>query len=167
VVPLLLAVALFVAGYTSWRSYSAPPPTGRDAILLADFDDRSGFTEWDGALEQALAIALEQSRSLAIVDEMRQAALVKEMGHPPGAPVTRDVARDLCRRASARALVAGSVVRAGQAYILGLEAELCGTGTVVARVQRQVIRQEDVVPTIGRMASSLRVELCECLASVQ
>ena len=166
-VPLLFVVGFSVAGYASWRSCSPPPPAGRNAIVIADVDNRSGYTEWDGALEQALAIALEQSGSLAIVDAMREAALLKEMGYSPNAPITRDVARDLCRRADATALVAGAVVRAGQAHVLGLEAELCGTGAVVAREQRQVTRQEDVIPMFGRMASALRLKLCQCLASAR
>jgi DNA-binding winged helix-turn-helix (wHTH) protein len=166
-VPLLFAAALSVAGYMARRARSTPSPTEPPAILIASVDDRSGFPAWDGELERALAIAIWQSRAFVLVDEMRQGVLLSEMGHSLSAPVTREVARELCRRARAKALVEGAVVRAGQAYILGLDAEECETGVVVARDQRQVSRQEDVLPVFSGMASSLSKKLTERFASVQ
>jgi hypothetical protein len=68
IAPAAAAVlALFVAG--CFYFHRAPRLTDKDTIVLADFANTTGEPVFDGTLRQGLAIQLEQSAFLKIMDD--------------------------------------------------------------------------------------------------
>ena len=167
----LVLVALITAGLY-WRSRSTSsvptaPLTEKDAVVLADFDNKTGDTVFDDALKQALAVDLGQSPFLNILSERRVSETMQLMGRKPGDKVTSDVAREICLRTGTKALLSGSISRLGTQYVIGLEAVNCNTGDVLAKEQGEASSKESVLKTLDQVAISMRTKLGESLASVQ
>ncbi len=68
----VLLIALAMAALLYWRSRRANALTEKDPVLLTDFINTTGDPVFDGTLEQALAVQLEQSPYLNILPENRE-----------------------------------------------------------------------------------------------
>jgi len=163
----VVVVAALVAGGLYFRSRPAAPLTEKDTVVLADFDNTTGDAVFDGALKQALAVDLEQSPFLNVLSDRRVGETLHLMGRPLNDRVTRDVAQEICLRTGSKALLAGSISRLGNEYMVGLEAIGCGNGDSLAKEQASAATKEDAVKAVGRVGTSLRTKLGESLASVQ
>ena len=168
VVVIAAAVAAILYARPSWFT---PRQTGtlttRDALVVADFENRTGEPLFDGALKIALAVALEQSPYLTIYPEARARETLRLMQRSPDEPVTRSIAREIAQREQLKALLAGSITRLGGNYALTLEAIDAGSGDVLAREQAEAAGKEQVLTSLGAAASRLREKLGESLASIE
>jgi len=164
-----LAAALAVASLVGGTLYvQRPPPlTDRDTILLADFTNRTGDEVFDETLRQGLAVQLGQSPFLSIVPEDRIRRALQLMGQPPTAPLTDDVARDLCVRTGSTAMVGGSIASLGTQYVLALRAQNCATGDLLDQQQLQAARKEEVLNVLSQLAKQFRTRVGESLATVR
>ena len=166
-VPAAVVLAALVAGGFYFRSRPATPLTEKDTVVLADFTNTTGDAVFDEALKQALAVDLEQSPFLNVLSDRRMGETLRLMGRAPNDRVTREVAQEICLRTGSKALLAGSISRLGNEYMVGLEAVSCGNGDTLAKEQAAASSKEDAVKALGNVASSLRTKLGESLASVQ
>jgi len=163
---LLLLVAV-VAGVAYRFVGRAPSLTERDWILIADFDNKTGDTVFDDTLKQAVTIQLQQSPLLAILSGERVATTRRLMGRPPGERLSRPIAREVCQREGAKAMLAGSIAPLGANYVITLEGVNCVTGEVFATVQREARGKEEVLKTVATTSSALRARIGEALPSIQ
>jgi eukaryotic-like serine/threonine-protein kinase len=159
------ALASLVAGYFYFQR--TPTLTDKDTIVLADFSNTTGDPVFDGTLRQGLAIQLAQSPFLSLVSEMRIQQVLRLMGQPPDARLTPEIARELCQRTGGAAVLDGSIASLGSQYVLGLRAEDCRTGDVLAEEQAQAARKEDVLNALSQIASKFRTRVGESLATVE
>jgi tetratricopeptide (TPR) repeat protein len=141
--------------------------TAQDTIVVADFENTTGEPVFDGALKVALAVALEQSPFLKVFPDERARETLRLMQRPPDAPITRAIAREIAQRERIKALLAGSISRLGRNYVLALEAVNAQNGDVMAREQAEAASREEVLETLGTVATRLRETLGESLSSVQ
>jgi serine/threonine protein kinase/Flp pilus assembly protein TadD len=162
-----IALAALLTASLYWRSTRVAKLTDKDTIVLADFTNTTGDPVFDGALKQALTIQLLQSPFLSILPEQRVHEILKQMGKPTDDPVRKSVGREICQRASVKAMLTGSIAKLGNEYLIGLEAMNCQTGDLLASEQAQAENKETVLKTLGKLATSLRQKLGESLASVQ
>jgi tetratricopeptide (TPR) repeat protein len=165
---LLLAVVV-AAGAWAWRQHRAEVTrlTPRDAVLLTALDNRTGQAVFDDTLSQVLQVQLAQSPYLNIVPEERVRETLRQMERPPGERLTGKVAQEVCDRLGLKAMVRGSISRLGTAYAILVDAVNCETGSVIAGESAQATSQQDVLQTIGRVASALRARLGESLQSIE
>jgi eukaryotic-like serine/threonine-protein kinase len=166
-VPSVAVVVALIAGGLYYHSHRAKPLTEKDTIVLADFSNETGDPVFDDTLKTALSVALNQSPFLNVLSDSNVSKIFKLMEKPPDAKLTPDVARDLCLRAGSKAYVAGSIASLGSQYVLGLKVVNCQSGDVLAQEQATAASKEKVLDTLGTVASKLRGELGESLASVQ
>jgi len=140
--------------------------TERDQVLLAEFLNHTGDAVFDLTLREALAVQLSQSPFLAIVPEDRVRETLRMMTRPTDERLTRQVAREVCERLGAKAMLEGQIAALGRSYVLTLEATDCSAGESLAREQAQTGSKEQVLQSLGQMASSMRARLGESLATV-
>ncbi len=77
----LIFVAAAIGGTLYFRSRQAAARlTGKDTIVLSDFDNKTGDSVFDDTLKQGLSVQLEQSPFLALVSESRVNETLKLMG---------------------------------------------------------------------------------------
>jgi len=163
---VLLAAAL-VAGVLYHRSHRAKPLTDKDTVVLADFVNPTGDPVFDGTLRQGMAVQLEQSPFWSVISEQRMQQTLRLMGRPADARINLETAREICARTGSAAVIEGSIASLGTQYVLGLRAEDCRSGNVLAEEQAQAARKEDVLGALDKTAIRLRSKLGESLSSVE
>ena len=141
--------------------------TDKDTVLLADFVNTTGEGVFDGTLKQALAVQLGQSPFLNIFPEERVREALRFMGRSPEDRLTRDVAREICERQGLKAMLTGSISSLGSHYVITLEAVNPHSGDSIAREQGEADSKEQVLSTLGKIASQLREKLGESLSSIK
>jgi serine/threonine protein kinase/tetratricopeptide (TPR) repeat protein len=164
IVPAAAAVlALFAAGYL----HRTPKLTDKDTIVLADFINQTGDPVFDGTLRQAVAIQLEQSPFLKIMDDRQVQQDLRLMSLPAGGRVTNQIAHDICVRDGAAATIDGSIMSLGKSYVITLQAIACQDGATLARQQIQAVDKEHVLNAVGSAATAMRGKLGESHNSIQ
>jgi serine/threonine protein kinase/Flp pilus assembly protein TadD len=165
-------VAAVIGGLSlagAWLLPGAPAPslTEHDTIVLADFTNTTGNAVFDGTLKVALAVALEQSPFLRVYPDDRARDTLRLMQRSPDERISPDLARGIARREQLKALVAGSIARTGNQYVLALEAVEASTGVVMGREEVESASADDVLTALGTAAVRLRRLLGESLASIE
>jgi eukaryotic-like serine/threonine-protein kinase len=169
----ILAIAMLavagglVFGFLHRRSVQSHKLSENDTIVLADFANSTGDGVFDGSLKLGLSIALSQSPFLNIVPDRKIRATLKLMTQPTNAPLTAELAQEVCQRIGSKAYVAGAIAALGRDFVIGLRAENCQTGEILAQEQVTAKSKEDVISALGTAASRLRSALGESISSVQ
>jgi eukaryotic-like serine/threonine-protein kinase len=167
----LAAGALLLAiGGGAWlvksRLNPAPPLTSKDIIVVADFDNRTGDPVFDVTLREALAAKLQQSELLLPMSTAGVRELLTEAKRDLNAPITADLANELCIRAGQKATLTGTISALGTNYVLLLKATSCQQGTVLASAQAEAQGKEKVMAALSTAVDGIREQLGETLALV-
>ena len=141
--------------------------TDKDTIVLADFDNNTGDTVFDGALKQALLVALEQSPFLNAISDRKVSDTLQMMGRSQKERVSMDVGREICLRTGSKAVLGGTISSLGSSYLIDVNAVACGNGDILAKEQAEANSKEEVLKVVSRISASLRRKLGESLPSVQ
>ncbi len=160
-------VAVVVAGALPFSGRRTHALTDRDTIVLADFANSTGDAVFDETLKQGLSIQLTQSPFLNLLSDQKIDETLKLMERSPGDRLVGDVARELCRRSGSKAVLAGSIASLGSEYVIGLKAQSCTSGEILAQELVQAARKEDVLKALDTAATRLRTKLGESLSTVQ
>ena len=160
---ILTAIAAFL-----WqRRTQAKPLTEKDVLVLADFANTTGDPVFDGTLRQGLAIQLEQSPFLKIMDDGQLQRDLRLMNLQPGARITNQIAHDVCVREGGAATIDGAIASLGKSYVITLRAITCQEGATLALEQIQAEDKEHVLRTLGSATTAMRSKLGESLNSIQ
>jgi eukaryotic-like serine/threonine-protein kinase len=161
---VILALAIGGWMYFARRTQAL---TEKDTIVLADFTNRTADPVFDGTLRQGLTVQLEQSPFLSLVPDQRIQQTLRLMGQSPDARLTPEIARDLCQRIAAAAVLDGSIASLGSQFVLGLKTVNCRTGDSLAEEQARATGKEQVLAAMDKAAANLRGKLGESLSTVQ
>jgi eukaryotic-like serine/threonine-protein kinase len=160
----LVAVLIVVGAY--FFLHRAPKLTEKDSIVLAEFTNTTGDTVFDGALRQGLAAQLAQSPFLNILSDQQIQETLRYMSQSPTARLTNELARQVCQRTQSAAVLDGSIAQIGSTYNLVLTAVNCATGETLATSQAEAADKNQVLSSLGKVASDIRGKLGESLASI-
>jgi serine/threonine protein kinase/Flp pilus assembly protein TadD len=167
----LLLLALAVGWFYFKGSFHRPALTNRDTILLADWQNQTGDSIFDGTLRQGLIVQLAQSPFLNILPEERARETLRLMGRSreqaQEEKITREVGREICQRRGLKALLVGTIASLGHNYVITLETINSQSGEVIALQQTEAESREQVLKALGQAALELREKLGESLASIQ
>ncbi len=168
--PLLAAaaivVAALVAGGLYWRFRKVPALAAKDTVVVADFANSTGDKLWDDTLKTALAMQLEQSHFLNVLSDEKVSGTLRLMNRP-NAPLTREIAREVCQRTNSKALLAGSIGAVGDHFLIELKAINCHTGEALASADDEAENRNQVLQKVKQVANQVREQLGESLASVE
>ncbi len=158
---ILLAAALFV------RLRQSHASAGQETIVLSDFNNTTGDAVFDDTLKQALRVQLEQSPFLHVLSDQQINQQLRYMGRTSTERLSQEVARDLCQRAGANAVLAGSISTLGSHYPIGLTAINCQSGESLGSEQVEADSREHVLKSLGDATTKIRQKLGESLGSIQ
>ena len=162
------AIVLVAAGVVFRQQRTlAKPLTDRDVMVLADFVNTTGDPVFDGTLRQGLAIQIEQSPFLKIMDDEQVQRDLRLMSLPRGTRITNQIAHDICVRDAAAATIGGSIASLGKNYVVTLQAVTCPDGATLAREQIQADDKEHVLSAVGTAATAMRATLGESRNSIR
>jgi len=165
----LAAVLLVAMAFVGFRLFAhrSPVLTEKDTIVLADFANSTGDPIFDGTLRQGLAIQLEQSPFMAIMDDEEMQRVLRLMSRPADAPITNAIAHEICVREGAARTIDGAIASLGKSYVITLQAISCLDGRTLAREQVQTEDKDHVLKALGTAAMALRRKLGESHDSIQ
>ncbi len=162
VVALLAVASAFVV-----RMRRPPPLKEADLVLVSDFVNTTGEPVFDGTLKQALTVKLAESPYFNIALDSATRKTLGLMGRSADERVVPPVAREVCQREGAKAVVGGSILSIGNKYVLDLDAANCLTGASLAHQQVEALDREQVLSKLGQVIPTLRRKLGESVGSIQ
>ena len=169
------ALLLLTLGYGISRHFGVGPGAtllsagtlnNADRLVLADFANRTSDSTLSGSLAEALRVDLGQSNVVKLVGQQEINETLQRMGQQPGMPLTEALARDVARRANAKAVVSGEVASLGSGYVL--TARLMNTdGAVLVPLRETASTGADLIPALNRLSKSLREKIGESLRTIR
>src|SRR5712691_6817272 len=160
------AVFLVLSGVTAWSlsrrdSATRPKLTGKDTIVLADFDNKTGDPVFDDTLRQGLSVELQQSPFLTLISDRQVQQTLGLMGQPKDARLTPEIAQQICERTASAMVLEGSIASLGRQYVLGLRERNCNTGNIPDQEQAVAASREDVLNSLSQVARKFRTQVGE------
>jgi DNA-binding winged helix-turn-helix (wHTH) protein/tetratricopeptide (TPR) repeat protein len=160
-----LALAALTGVVGLWRA--APGPRSRGPVVVADFQNLTGDPIFDKTLSKAVAIDLDQSPFVTVLADPQVQGTLLLMTRSKDAPLTPDLAREVCARNNGSGVLDGSIVALGANYLLTLTASNCAGDKVLAAEKTEVRGREAVVAAVDGLVSQVRGRLGESTASVR
>lgn len=161
----LIVVLAGCAGYLLWRHFHPAPRSA--AVVLAEFENTTGDKDFDAALTRAFQIELEQSPFLNVLSRPIVRETLAQMHHGADETLTPDLAREVCERNNAQAMLGGSISRFDGKYLLLVNATSCVSGRSVAGYKQLVRSKSDVLHAVDTAAGHVRKQLGESSASLE
>jgi predicted Ser/Thr protein kinase len=166
-VPAAMVMTMALLGATYFYLHRTPRLTDKDTIVLADFVNETGDRVFDGTLREALAIQLEESPFLKVLDESQVRQDLQLMRKSRDESLTKELGREICQRENEKAMISGTIASLGKAYVITVAATNCESGATLARQQAQVPDKEHALDAVSSIAKKVRENLGESLASIQ
>jgi serine/threonine protein kinase/tetratricopeptide (TPR) repeat protein len=162
----MAAAFLFITMLIIGTWWLAKPPTELVqpdplSVLVADFANKTDDPVFDGSVEQALGIALEDASFITSYSRTNAKGLAERL--EPGRALDEDMARLVSRREGIKVVLAGSVESRNSGYEISVHAADpaidANSGDTLASASTFVSSKADVLGAIGELASELRGEL--------
>lgn len=161
---MCLTLSLGFAAHTWWKR--PRPLAEKEVLLVAAFVNSTGETIFDTTLRQALQETLAQSPYLALLPDEQTQDTLRLMQKPANQMLTRELAREICRRRGLKAYLVGRIDRFDQTYGISLEAVNAETGESLARALVQAPQHAQVLSQLTRAGNEVRQQLGESLQSI-
>jgi eukaryotic-like serine/threonine-protein kinase len=161
------AVAAFAVLFLVWdqlplpKSPHASPPGKKDWILVAEFEGPPEDSSLAVATRDLVSAALDQSEIVATVPREQIRVALQNAGKSTNARVDAELAKELAYRSAVRAVLEGKIGRLGRGYSVVLRVVDAESLQVILAERAVAKNQDDLIPTLGRLAEKLRAGLGE------
>ena len=145
----------------------AKPKALKDAIIVADFINKTGDPIFDSTLDQALRVQLGQSPVLDIVSQQHLRQSLQYLGRKQEDAITPQIAREIGEREGVKAILTGTIAPLGKAYLITLGAQNTASGDDIASEEATAPDKEHVLDALNQVATAMRGKLGESLSSIQ
>ncbi len=169
------AVVLAVGVAAALGVYRVRTPTAqasltfapRDYVLITKFENRTGESIFDGAVEYALQRALSESTVVSLVPDERIEDALALMKRPRDTVIDKTIGREVAvRDGHIKALLAGRVERFGTSYVITAQLIDPSDNAVVATLGESARGQNGVLDALQRQAIRVRGALGEKLPAI-
>jgi tetratricopeptide (TPR) repeat protein len=165
---LMAAIAagiLAVVAATWWLSRAPAVPVQPDplSVLIADFQNHTGDTVFEGSVEQALTIGLEGASFITAYQ--RPAALRLANQIKPSSKLDESVARLVSVREGIEVVIAGSIAASGSGYRISVKAIDPADGKELASAEETSRGKSEMLAAVGSLAEELRDALGDTSSS--
>ena len=153
-----LVFLLAVMGIALRSKFTSKPAAAHSPVtlLIADFDNKTGDSVFDGTLEPMLGVALEGAPFISSYNR-DQAKRVASRLRPGTARMDGPLAQLVAVREGVYAVVAGSIAQQGNGYNLDVTTIDPATGNSIVKQERiHASSKQDVLAATGKVAERLR-----------
>ncbi len=166
---ILASAGLAGLAVAAWVYFprASPRLTEKGTLVLASFQNSTGDPIFDDTLRRGLSTQLWQSPAISLLPDSRIDNTLKQMGQPPGAPLTPELAKEVCERTGSAGVLEGSIATMGTQYVIGLRARDCHSGKLLDEEQTQAARKEDILKALNMVARQFRTRIGESLATIR
>ncbi|MDB4908036.1 MAG: protein kinase [Gemmatimonadetes bacterium] len=167
---------VLVAGFMILRALGIGPAgsllaagklSSSDKVLVAAFDAPAADSSLGTTLAEAVRTNLAQSSVVRTVQVSAIVAALEQMHRADTTRVDYAVGREIAQRLGAKAVVAGSVVRAGTGYIVTARLVSSESGDELASYHESARDAGDLIPAVDRLTKALRGKIGESLKAVR
>ena len=149
-----LVIAMLGGTYVLTRRAVEPvAPHEPVAVVIADFDNRTGDPAFDRTLEPMLRRALEGAGFISAYDRN---GLSRTLGVRPPEELDEAAARVLAVKEGLGVVLSGSIERAGSGYEIAVRAVQTVTGNEIARARRRASGGDQVVEAATALMATVR-----------
>jgi tetratricopeptide (TPR) repeat protein len=164
---LIALIALGLAGWSMLHSRSPAAPTAAQkpvSILVANFDNRAREEQFEGLLEQAMAVGIEGTSFITAFPRRDALRVAREIA--PDGLLTEDVARLVSTREGIDRIVAGAISSSdGRSYRLELKVLDPSQVKPLLEWSTDIPSKGEVLAAVGRGAAQVRSALGDRTAS--
>jgi eukaryotic-like serine/threonine-protein kinase len=167
---ILLVAALAGGAAWRWRQNRVAAilaSAAKQAIIVTDFENKTGDPIFDQTLTDAFTAQLEQSPVLKLVSQLHLHQSMKYLGKSPDDPLTPDAVREIGIREGVKAYLAGSIAKLGNDYVVSVSAKDISTGDDIITEETQASNKNHVLGAVARIATAMRRQLGESLKSIE
>jgi len=171
----LTTFGLLVAGYLVLRVLGIGPSgslmaagklDAQDRVLVAAFDASGRDSALGDVVAAAVRTNLAQSRAVHVVSTSNLVAALQRMQRPTTSRIDLALAREIAAREGIKAVVTGSVVPAGNGFIIMARLVSTASGDELAVFQESASSTGEIIPTVDKLTRQLRSRIGESLKSV-
>ncbi len=153
---------LAVAGLFVFREKTAPKTPAKQKVvtlLMADFNNATGEPVFDGTLEPMFTLAMEGASFISSPMRRDQALVTAKQLQAGATKLDESLARLVAGREGISVVVAGSIARQGEGYVVSVKAVDALTGKVIASQENKAANKEKVLAIVGKLAAPIRKAL--------
>jgi DNA-binding winged helix-turn-helix (wHTH) protein/tetratricopeptide (TPR) repeat protein len=162
---VLAGALMALAADYGWKRFAHPPQLSD--VVLADFTNTTHDSTFDSALKQALQIDLEQSPFLNLLPRQKVRETLLQMQRKGDEALTPELAREVCERNNAQAVLHGTIDNLGSKYLLTLAADRSVSGNRIAGYKAEANSKENILRALDTVAGRVRRQLGESAASLE
>ncbi|UCC40250.1 MAG: protein kinase [Candidatus Aminicenantes bacterium] len=158
----VIILALLVFGIIWITRPGAVGPSGEGpepiSVLISDFQNKTGDSVFDGALEQAFGIGLDDPL-ISVYDRPKARKLMKQLS--PGTDDRLDIERAqlICTREGINIIVSASIEPSGDGYVIKVLAQDSVKSKKVAERTKTIETKADVLQAAHVLAAELKSDL--------
>jgi tetratricopeptide (TPR) repeat protein/predicted Ser/Thr protein kinase len=159
---VLLAAGLFIG---LWRFILRPgkeafqPVPNPISVLVADFQNHTGDSSFDGALEQSMGISLEGAPYITVYKHARAHAIAKTLSPSPDDRLDMKQALLVSRREGINAVVEASINSHGTGYAIDVRVLDPATSEELAKASQAIKTKAEVIQATHDLAIKIGSEL--------
>jgi tetratricopeptide (TPR) repeat protein len=152
-----IMIALLAGTFYVTREVLAPPVEHAPvSVVIADFQNSTNDTAFDGNIEPMFRRALEGANFISAYD---RTGLTRTVGVRPPERLDETAAREIALKQGLGVIVAGGITPQGGGYNVSIKAVHAVTGNVIATGSRRASNRDDVLPAALRLAATVRTAL--------
>jgi len=162
----VLIIVLAILGILKFRhpsgeTASKPGKPGPKpiSVLIADFENKTGDTVFDGALEQALGISLEGASFISMYDRAQARKLVSELNPQADGKINAEDAQLLSSREGINVVINAAIEPNGSGYNIKVWALNPLTSEKLTEASKQIATKAEVLRAADGLAAELRAGL--------
>ncbi len=161
----VVALALWGVVAAGWLLYPSTtiPFDERDWILIADLQNETGDSVFEGSLNTALAVGLQQSRHINVIPRSRVAQTLKRMQREGDEPLSEAEWREVALRENVRLLVVPGIDRVDSLYMLTIRSVDPATGSDLKSRSARALGKTEVLESLDKLVRQLRRDLGESM----
>ena len=156
VIALLIAITIFIT-YGS----TTIPFTERDWIVISDFENLTDETIFDHSLNTAFALSLDQSRYVNVLPRQRMIETSARMDKGDVTNIDEETAQEIALREGVEIIVAPTISRVGNQYILTAKTLECETGNILKSEVLYAESENDIIDKLDQLSRKVRRSLGE------
>lgn len=161
-----LIIALAIIGVLRFRHPSRetalrPLRAGEKpiSVLIADFENKTGDSAFEGAFEQVFGIGLEGAPFIKMYDRNQARTLVNELDPSANGKIEAGAAQLLCSREGINVVLAASIESSGSGYVFNVRALDPLSYLSLAERSKTIATKAEVFKAVDGLVAELREDL--------
>jgi tetratricopeptide (TPR) repeat protein/predicted Ser/Thr protein kinase len=159
---LLLPITALLAVAGWWMlprtAPESPPPASPISVLVADFENTTGDTLFDGTLEETIGLGLEGASFVTTYNRGRARNIAERIRNDT-VILDSTMARLVAQREGIAVIVDGRISRQGEGYLISARAVDAVTGKPLAGGETQSPGKSHVLGAVAKLSADIRQHL--------